>query len=43
MKQFIMLAVAAVIMCVAPAFAETAQNTNMQILIEPHKTPTCKF
>jgi hypothetical protein len=25
-----MLAVAAVIMCVAPAFAETAQNTNMQ-------------
>ena len=37
MKQFIMLAVAAVIMCVAPAFAETAQNTNMQILIDKVK------
>ena len=37
MKQFIMLAVAAVIMCVTPAFAETAQNTNMQILIDKVK------
>ncbi len=37
MKQFIMLAVAAVIMCMAPAFAETAQNTNMQILIDKVK------
>ena len=37
MKQFIMLAVAAVIMCVAPAFAENAQNTNMQILLDKVK------
>jgi hypothetical protein len=37
MKQFIMLAIAAAIMCVAPAFAETAQNTNMQILIDKVK------
>ena len=37
MKQFIMLAVAAAIMCVTPAFAETAQNTNMQILIDKVK------
>ena len=37
MKQFIMLAVAAIIMCVTPAFAETAQNTNIQILIDKAK------
>jgi hypothetical protein len=37
MKQFIVLAVAAIIMCVTPAFAETAQNTNMQILIDKAK------
>ena len=37
MKQFIVLAAVAVIMCVAPAFAETAQNTNMQILIDKVK------
>ena len=37
MKQFIMLAVAAAVMCITPAFAETAQNTNMQILIDKVK------
>jgi len=37
MKQFIVLAVAAIIMCVTPAFAETAQNTNIQILIDKAK------
>ena len=37
MKQFIMLAVAAIIMCVTPAFAETAQSTNIQILIDKAK------
>jgi hypothetical protein len=37
MKQFIMLVVAAAIMCVTPAFAENAQNTNMQILLEKVK------
>jgi len=37
MKQFIMLAVAAIIMCATPAFAETAQSTNIQILIDKAK------
>ena len=37
MKQFIMLAVAAAVMCLTPAFAEDAQNTNMQILIDKVK------
>ena len=37
MKQFIMLAVAAAVMCLTPAFAENAQNTNMQILIDKVK------
>lgn len=37
MKQFIMFTVAAVIMCVTPAFAENAQITNMQILIDKVK------
>ena len=37
MKQFIMFAVAAAIMCLTPAFAENAQNTNMQILIDKVK------
>ena len=37
MKQITMLAVAAVIMCVTPAFAENAQNTNMQIFIDKVK------
>ena len=37
MKRFVMLAVAAVILCVTPAFAENAQNTNMQILLEKVK------
>ncbi len=37
MKQFIMFTVAAVILCVTPAFAENAQITNMQILIDKVK------
>ena len=37
MKQFIMLVVAAAVMCLTPAFAEDAQNTNMQILIDKVK------
>ena len=37
MKQLIMLGVVAVIMCVAPVFAEDAQNTNMQILLDKVK------
>jgi len=37
MKSFIMLVVAAVTMCLTPAFAENAQNTNMQILIDKVK------
>lgn len=37
MKQFLVLTVAAVIMCVTPAFAENAQNTNMQILLDKVK------
>jgi len=37
MKSFIMFVVAATIMCVTPAFAENAQNTNMQILIDKVK------
>lgn len=37
MKQFIMLAVAAAIMCVTPAFAENAQTTNMHILLDKVK------
>ena len=37
MKQFIMLAVVTVTLCLAPAFAENAQNTNMQILLDKVK------
>ncbi|MDH4195406.1 MAG: hypothetical protein OEW33_05530 [Nitrospirota bacterium] len=38
MKRFIMLVlVIAVTMCLTPAFAENAQNTNMQILIDKVK------
>ena len=37
MKQFIILAATAALMWVSPAFAETAQNTNMQILIDKVK------
>jgi hypothetical protein len=37
MKSFIMLVVVAVTMCLNPAFAENAQNTNMQILIDKVK------
>ena len=37
MKPFIMFAVAVAIMCLTPAFAENAQNTNMQILIDKVK------
>lgn len=37
MKQFIMLVVVAVTMCLTPAFAENAQNTNMQILLDKVK------
>ncbi|MCW5784486.1 MAG: hypothetical protein KIT39_14335 [Nitrospirales bacterium] len=37
MKQFIMIAVAAAVMCVTPAFADNAQITNMQILIDKVK------
>ena len=37
MKRFIILIVAAVTMCLTPAFAENAQNTNMQILIDKVK------
>ena len=37
MKPFIMFVVAATIMFVSPAFAENAQNTNMQILIDKVK------
>ncbi len=37
MKQFIMLAVTAAVMCFTPAFAENAQNTNMQILLDKVK------
>ena len=34
MKRFFMLMVAAAIMSLSPAFAENAQNTNIQILID---------
>ncbi|MEO6203523.1 MAG: hypothetical protein ABIU05_26140 [Nitrospirales bacterium] len=34
MKQFIMFTIAAAIMCVTSVFAENAQITNMQILID---------
>jgi hypothetical protein len=37
MKRFLMLMVAAAIMSLSPAFAENAQNTNMQILIDKVK------
>ena len=37
MKQLIILAAVAVIMCVVPAFAENVQNTNMQILLDKVK------
>jgi hypothetical protein len=37
MKRFFMLMVAAAIMSLPPAFAENAQNTNMQILLEKVK------
>lgn len=37
MKQFIMFAVVAAVMCVTPAFAENAQITNMKILIDKVK------
>ena len=37
MKRFFMLMVAAAIMSLAPAFAENAQHTNMQILLEKVK------
>jgi hypothetical protein len=37
MKQFIMLVVVAVTMCLTPAFAENTQNTNMQILLDKVK------
>jgi hypothetical protein len=37
MKRFFMLMVAAAIMSLSPAFAENAQNTNMQILLEKVK------
>ena len=37
MKPFIMFAVAAALMCVTPVFAENAQITNMQILIDKVK------
>jgi hypothetical protein len=37
MKRFFMLMVAAAIMSLSPAFAENAQNTNMQILIDKVK------
>ncbi len=37
MKQFIMLAVTAAVMCLTPAFAEYAQNNNMQILLDKVK------
>lgn len=37
MKPFIICAVAAAIMCVSPAFADNAQSTNMQILLDKVK------
>lgn len=37
MKQLIMFAVVAATMCLTPAFAENAQNTNMQILLDKVK------
>jgi hypothetical protein len=37
MKRFFMLMVAAAILSFSPAFAENAQNTNMQILIDKVK------
>jgi len=37
MKRFMILVVVAAIMCVTPAFAENAQNTNMQILLDKVK------
>jgi hypothetical protein len=37
MKRFFILMVAAAIMSLAPAFAENAQHTNMQILLEKVK------
>lgn len=37
MKKFIMLAVTAAVMCVTPVFAENAQTTNMQILLDKVK------
>lgn len=37
MKPFLMLVAAALFLCVTPAFAENAQITNMQILIDKVK------
>lgn len=37
MQRLFILALAATILCVTPAFAETAQNTNIQILLEKVK------
>ena len=37
MKRFLLLVIAATTMCLTPAFAENAQNTNMQILIDKVK------
>jgi hypothetical protein len=37
MRQFFMLVVVAAVLCVAPAFAENAQNTNLHILIDKVK------